>query len=161
MGVARVALFVVRELELTVIGAPLAAWGALNHALPHLTLRMLVRKMSKDRDHFASNAVFLALPIVPFFYALQIGLAALTLRPVWALLYALSLPFTGAVVLLWRDRTGSAWRRARTFFRFLRHPEAQHTLGTEMQSIANEIRSLAAEMGSAATLETITEPIYD
>ena len=56
----------------------------------------------------------------------------------------------------WRDRTGSAWRRARTFFRFLLHPDAQRALGTEAQSIASEIRLLAAEMGSASTLETMT-----
>ena len=59
----------------------MAVWGALNHALPYVTLRTLVTKMSKDRDHFASNAVFLALPIVPLFYALQIGAAAFLLFP--------------------------------------------------------------------------------
>ncbi|HSL71001.1 MAG TPA: lysophospholipid acyltransferase family protein [Longimicrobiales bacterium] len=152
MGAARVALFIVRELELVLVGAPMAAWGALNHALPYLTLQSLVRKMSKDRDHFASNAVFLSLPVVPFFYALQVGLMALLLPPLWVLLYALALPLTGAVALLWRDRTGSAWRRTRTFFRFLRHPAEQRTLRAEAQSIAAEIRSLADQAAPATAV---------
>jgi 1-acyl-sn-glycerol-3-phosphate acyltransferase len=147
MGAARVALFVVRELELVLVGAPMAAWGAANHALPYLTLRALVRRMSKDRDHFASNAVFLALPIVPFFYAAQIALAAFLLPMFWTVLYAAALPLTGAVALLWRDRTGSAWRRTRTFFRFLRQPAEQRTWRAEAQAIAAEIRSLAESAG--------------
>jgi 1-acyl-sn-glycerol-3-phosphate acyltransferase len=145
MSPARAALFVIRELELLLVGVPMAAWGALNHALPYVTLRALVKKMSKDRDHFASNAVFLAVPIVPFFYALQIALAAFLLPLPWLLVYALSLPLTGAVALLWRDRTGQAWQRARTFLRFLRHPSAQRSLRAEVAAIDAAIRSLAGE----------------
>jgi 1-acyl-sn-glycerol-3-phosphate acyltransferase len=150
MGFFRAAFFVVRELEVMLVGAPMAAWGAINHALPYLTLRTLVKRMSKDRDHFASNAVFLAMPIVPFFYALQIGIAALLLSPFWTLVYAIALPLTGAVVLLWRDRAGSTWQRTRTFFQFLRQPAGQHRLMVEAQSIAAEIRSLAEEMKGTA-----------
>ena len=157
MSPSRVALFVVRELELVLVGAPMAAWGALNHALPYLTLRTLVRKMSKDRDHFASNAVFLALPIVPVFYALQIALAALLLSPPLLLLYILLLPLTGAVALLWRDRTGSAWRRTRTFFRFLGRSGNQQKLRAEVLAIAAEMRALAglAWGSSSAVLKGI------
>jgi glycerol-3-phosphate O-acyltransferase/dihydroxyacetone phosphate acyltransferase len=154
MGAARAAFFVVRELEVMLVGAPLAAWGWLNHALPYATLRALVLKMSKDRDHFASNAVFLALPIVPLFYALQIGIAAVLLPPLWALLYALVLPLSGAVALLWRDRAGGAWRRARTFLHFLRRPADQRRLTTEAQSIAGELRRLAGEMEAAVAPAT-------
>ena len=152
MGAARAAFFVVRELEVMLVGALLAAWGALNHALPYATLRALVMKMSKDRDHFASNAVFLALPVVPFFYALQIGIAALLLPAGWALLYALSLPLSGAVALLWRDRAGGAWRRARTFLHFLRRPADQRRLTTEAAAIAGELRRLAEEMEGASAV---------
>jgi 1-acyl-sn-glycerol-3-phosphate acyltransferase len=146
MGPARVALFVVRELELLLVGAPMAAWGTVNHVLPYLTLRTLVLRMSRDRDHFASNAVFLALPVVPLFYVLQIGTAAFLLPPFWTLLYALTLPLTGAVALLWRDRTGSAWRRTRTFFRFLRRPAEQRALRAQAHAIAVEMRSLVNVM---------------
>jgi hypothetical protein len=83
---------------------------------------------------------------VPFFYALQIGIAALLLPPLWALVYALALPLSGAVALLWRDRAGGAWRRARTFLHFLRRPADQRRLTAEATAIAGELRRLAAEM---------------
>ena len=147
MDAARAAWFVVRELEVMLVGAPLAAWGWLNHAPAYAVLRALVRKMSRDRDHFASHAVFLFLPVMPLFYALQIGLAALLLPGGWALLYALALPLSGAVALLWRDRAGSVLRRTRTFLRFVRRPAEQRRLAGEAQAIADELRRLAAELG--------------
>jgi glycerol-3-phosphate O-acyltransferase/dihydroxyacetone phosphate acyltransferase len=159
MGAARAAFFVIRELEVMLVGAPLAAWGWLNHALPYATLRALVMKMSKDRDHFASNAVFLALPVVPLFYALQIAVAALLLPPLWAVLYALLLPLSGAVALLWRDRAGGAWRRARTFLHFLRRPADQRRLAAEAQAIADDLRRLAAEMEASADGTAEPRPI--
>jgi hypothetical protein len=87
---------------------------------------------------------------VPLFYTLQITLAALLLPALWTLLYAVTLPLTGAVALLWRDRTGSAWRRTRTFFRFLRHPTEQARLRAEAESISQEMRMLANQMTGSA-----------
>ena len=40
-------------------------------------MRALVRKTSTDRDHFASNAVFMGTPVFLLFYAAQITAAAL------------------------------------------------------------------------------------
>jgi hypothetical protein len=37
----------------------------------------------------------------------------------------------------------------------------QQALGAEARAIATEIRSLAAQMGAASTLEAMTEPVYD
>ncbi|HEX8394351.1 MAG TPA: lysophospholipid acyltransferase family protein [Longimicrobium sp.] len=142
----RAAFFVLREAEVMLIGAPLAAWGALNHAPIFLTLRTLVRRMSKDRDHVASNAVFLGLPIVPAFYALQITVAALLLPALWTLVYAASLPFTAAVALLYADRAGGVMRRVRTFLLFARRPEHQRRLRADALAIVEELRRLDAEL---------------
>lgn len=148
MDAGRAAFFVLREAEVMLIGAPLAAWGALNHAPILLTLRALVRRMSKDRDHFASNAVFLGLPIVPFFYAVQIGVAALLLPAFWTAVYAASLPFTAAVALLYADRAGGVVRRARTFLRFARQPEHQRRLRAGALAIVDDLRRLDAELSA-------------
>lgn len=146
---ARAAFFVVRELEVLVVGLPLAAWGWVNHLPLFHVLRTLVRRMSTDRDHVASNAVFLGMPVVPFFYALQTGLVALLASPWWALPYALSLPLSAAVVLLWRDRVGGIARRVRTFLRFARRPALQRRLRAEAEAIAGEMRRLADELRPA------------
>lgn len=155
MGPARAAFFVVREMETLLVGAPLALWGAINHALPYAILRKLVGKMSTDRDHFASNAVFLALPVVPLCYGLQTGAVA-ALAGMWmALLYALSLPLGAAVALLYRDRAGGVWQRVRTFLLFLRRPSYQRALVGEAREITARIQRLSAEFdGSHRGTET-------
>jgi 1-acyl-sn-glycerol-3-phosphate acyltransferase len=150
MSPGRAAFFVVREVETLVVGAPLALWGALNHALPYGILRALVGKISTDRDHFASNAVFLALPVVPLCYLAQTAVVAALAGGWAAALYALSLPLGAAVALLYRDRAGGAWQRVRTFVLFLRRPRFQHTLAREAEAITGQIGRLAAEFESNA-----------
>ncbi|HYJ79616.1 MAG TPA: 1-acyl-sn-glycerol-3-phosphate acyltransferase [Longimicrobiaceae bacterium] len=141
----RAAFFVFRELEIVLIGLPIALWGTVNGWLPYRTLRALVRRMSTDRDHFASNAVFMSLPVFAAFWALQATVVALLTSPFWTVLYLLSLPYAGAVALLYRDRAGGAWRRARTFLRFVRHPDERRALVGEAAAIDGELRRLAAE----------------
>lgn len=150
MSPGRAAFFVVREVETLLVGAPLALWGALNHALPYGILRALVGKLSTDRDHFASNAVFLALPVVPLCYLAQTAAVAALAGGWVAALYALSLPLGAAVALLYRDRAGGAWQRVRTFVLFLRRPRFQHTLAREAEAITGQIGRLAAEFESNA-----------
>lgn len=141
----RAAFFVMREMEILLVGLPLALWGTVNHWLPYQVLRALVRKTSTDRDHFASNAVFMALPVFPLFWALQTAAVAVLASPFWTVVYLLTLPYAGAVALLYRDRAGGAWRRTRTFLLFLRRPEQRRALVGEAAAIDGEIRRLAAE----------------
>ena len=153
MEAGRAAFFVFREMELLLVGAPLAAWGWIHHAPGYAVLRRLVRKMSTDRDHVASNAVFVGIPLFAVFYLAQTAIVGLVTGSIpGAVLYLLSLPYTGAVALLWRDRAGGARRRARTFLYFRRRPEAQRRLAAEARAVADDIRRLGAglEAGSAA-----------
>jgi len=115
----RAAFFVIRELELLVIGAPLALFGFINHAAPYYLVKWLARKLSKDKDHWASNIVFPSLLVFPFFYLVQLAAAWLLLPPLWAGVYTVALPYTGYYALLYADRLPQTWRRARTFVRFL------------------------------------------
>lgn len=149
MEAPRAAFFVLREMELLVAGSPIAAWGWINSLPAYLATRTVVMKMSKDRDHFASNSVFLGIPIFLVFWGMQTALVALLASPLWALGYALSLPYAGAVVLLYRDRAGSAWRRARTFLLFARRPSHRRRLVDEARQILADLRRLAAELDAA------------
>lgn len=155
MEAPRAAFFVFRELEILIAGAPLFAWGWVNSLPAYAATRALVRKMSKDRDHFASNSVFLGIPIFLLFWIIQTIAVAMLASPGWALAYALSLPYTGAVALLYRDRAGGAWRRARTFLLFARRPSHRRKLVDEARSILADLQRLAAEweaaQGSLAT----------
>lgn len=142
MRVGRAAFFVLRELEFALIGLPLALWGLLNHALPLAVVYSVARKVSKDEDHFASNVVFLSLPVFALSYALQIGLALAWLPPVWQLAYIVMLPYSGAYALAFRDRAGSVRQRSRTFVRFLLERGLQRELADRGRSIIADIRRL-------------------
>ncbi|NIR42444.1 MAG: hypothetical protein GWN99_00950 [Gemmatimonadetes bacterium] len=147
MSAGRAAFFVLRELELVLIGLPVALWGALNHLVPYQLTRVIARKMSTDEDHFASNAVFIALPAFPLFYLIQIA-AAVWLMPLWlAALYAVSLPYSGAVTLYYRDRVGSIWQRTSAFLRLLLKPGLQDRLAVEGRAIIGEVERLGRELG--------------
>ncbi len=152
MEPARAAFFVFRELETLLVGLPVALWGMLNHAIPYGLLRMLVGKMSKDLDHWASNAIVMSLPVFALFWTLQsIAVAWLTGSVFWTALYVLALPYSGAVALLYRDRAGGAWRRARTFLRFATNPDEHRRRAPEATASATEIRRVAAEWEAGAT----------
>jgi 1-acyl-sn-glycerol-3-phosphate acyltransferase len=145
----RAAFFLFRELELLLAGFPLAAWGRLNHAPAYALTRLLVRRSSRDRDHFASNAIFMGIPVFLLCYALQVTAAFLLLPAAWAALYALSLPYSAAVALMYGDRAGGAWRRARTFLLLYRRPRWRAALVEEAQALIHEIQGFAAEAEGA------------
>jgi hypothetical protein len=142
----RAALFVVRELELVVVGAPLALFGMVNHILPYTSVRALARRMSTDKDHWASNVIYPGLVIFPFFYALQLAAAWWLLPHLWAAVYTVALPYTGYYAILYSDRLRRSWRRTATFLRFLVHREEQTQLAAEGRAIVTQIRELGARL---------------
>ncbi|MCB1058257.1 MAG: 1-acyl-sn-glycerol-3-phosphate acyltransferase, partial [Acidobacteria bacterium] len=138
----RAGFFLLRELELFLVGLPLRLWGTLNHWLPFWLVRGLTQRMAKDDDQVASTATFLALPIFPLFYGLQTAAVAWLAGAPLAVLYLVSLPYTGAVALLHRDRSGSAWRRSLTFLRLARFPAVQARLVAEGREILAAVRAV-------------------
>lgn len=146
LNYGRAAFFLLREFELMVIGGPLALMGAVNHAAPYFIVRTLTVKLSRDKDHWASNAIYSSLVVFPFFYMLQLGMAWIWLPKMWAIIYTIALPYTGYYAILYGDRFQRAWRRARTFVRFTLRPGEQQALVEEGRDIVQEIRELAEAM---------------
>jgi hypothetical protein len=139
----RALFFLIREMELVVLGSPLAFFGVVNHIVPYELVKRIARALSTDKDHWASNTVYPGFLIFPFFYLLQLGAAWLLLPPLWAALYTVALPYTGYYALLYRDRIRSTFRRTRTFFHFLRRPADQAELAREGREIIARIQMLA------------------
>jgi glycerol-3-phosphate O-acyltransferase / dihydroxyacetone phosphate acyltransferase len=138
----RAALFLIRELELLVVGAPLALFGAINHVLPYYLIKWIARALSKDKDHWATNVVYPSFLVLPFFYVFQLTAVWLWLPALWAGLYSVALPYTGYYALLYRDRAGSTLRRTRTFCHFLCSRSRQEGLAREGSEIVAHIRAL-------------------
>lgn len=142
MHLGRALLFVARELELIVVGAPLALFGALNHLAPYWIVRRVAQRLSKDKDHWASNVIYPGLVVFPLFYLIQLLAAWLLLPVAWALLYSVALPYTGYYALLYGDRFTTTFRRSRTFLYFLMNRQSQTRLATEGSEILAHIREL-------------------
>ncbi len=144
----RAALFLVRELELVLVGAPLALLGALTHTVPYFTVRGIAKAFSKDKDQWASNVVLPGLVIFPLWYFILLLAAWWFLPPLWAVLFSVAVPYCGYYAVLYGDRLWRVGRRARTFVRFLLHPAEQQRLAGEGRAIVAEIRALAARLES-------------
>lgn len=151
MHPGRAALFFIRELELTLVGTPMALFGAITHVVPYEIVKVVARKLSREKDQWASNVVYPGLVVFPLCYAMQLGLAWWLLPAPWALLSTVALPYTGYYALLFRDRVGRTWRRMRTFLRFLARPGDQERLAAEGRAIVDTIRELGERIESRGT----------
>jgi 1-acyl-sn-glycerol-3-phosphate acyltransferase len=119
MHPAQAAFFVLRELELLIAGSVITAVALLQHGVALLADTILTRKLSVDLDHWASNAIFYGFAIFPLTWIIGIALAWTFGSPWLALAYVMLLPYTLFYLVLWQERAGRAFRRARTFLRFL------------------------------------------
>jgi 1-acyl-sn-glycerol-3-phosphate acyltransferase len=146
MHYVKALFFLIRELELLTIGAPLALFGALNHLAPYWIVRTIARALSRDKDHWATNVVYPSFVVFPLCYAVQIAVAWWLLPAAWAALYTVALPYTGAVALLYGDRAGSTWRRLRTFLYFFHNRSRQEELAREGRDIIAAIRGLGEQL---------------
>lgn len=146
MHFGKALFFVFREFELLLIGAPLALYGALNHLGPYLVVRAIAKKLSTDKDHWATNVVYPSFLAFPLFYLVQIGAACMLLPTFWAVLYALSMPYTAAVAILYGDRVKATWQRLRSFWYLVRHPGRREQLAQEASAIIAAVRELGEKL---------------
>ncbi len=143
----RAAFFVLREMELSLVGLPLALCGVLTHIVPYWIVRTATRRMSTERDHVASNALFVSLLVFPCCYALQLAAAWLLLSTLGAVVYSLVLPYTGAFAVVYMDRVRGTWVRTKTFVRFVRDRSLQRRLIAEGGTIIAAVQRLNDELG--------------
>jgi glycerol-3-phosphate O-acyltransferase / dihydroxyacetone phosphate acyltransferase len=138
--------FIFRELELLLMGLPIALFGLVNHLLPYLIVKRTARALSKDKDHWATNVVYPSFLVFPVFHMLQLTAAWLLLPPLWAGTYTLALPFSGYVAILYFERAQATLRRLRTFCYFLFNPKRQEELAKHGREIIAAIRVLETKV---------------
>jgi 1-acyl-sn-glycerol-3-phosphate acyltransferase len=146
MNAGRAGLFVIREIETLLVGAPLALLGTLLHGPTYGLTRDLVARFSTDRDHWATNAVGFGAVLLTASAALELVIAWTFLTWPWALALTVLLPYSGFYLLLYRDRAGGVFRRTRTFLRFLFRRGLQARLAEEGRGIIAAIENLAAQV---------------
>jgi len=143
---ARSALFVLRELEIAVVGAPWALLGAAGNLLPYLAVDGIARLLSSDLDHWATHKIYPALLVYPVFYLAEAAAVGALAGPPWAIAFLAAVPFAGLYAQLYRERMRDAARRARTFLAFCRRPCEKAALVAEGDAIAAEIERLGRSL---------------
>jgi hypothetical protein len=144
----RVAIFAVRELEVLLVAGPIALFGYLNHLPAYLGTRAIVRRTAQDEDHVATNAIFFGLPWFVVCYAVQTAAVGVLAGWGWAAAYAIVLPYSGAVALLFRDRAFDARRRLASFFALASNRARREQVQQEARALVGDINQLLAEVES-------------
>lgn len=142
----RAVSFLIKNIPILLLGSPLFVFGVINHILPYLLVRSIARRKAKTKDHWASYTVYPGLFAFPLFYAIQIALAWIFLPWPLALSYSVLLPLSGWFTVRYDDRMRDAWRRSRTFLRFMVNRRLQRQLIDEANTIVAEIERLSAEL---------------
>lgn len=141
LGPAQAAFFMLREGELLVFGLPIVIVAALIHGLPWAVTRAIVMMTSRDRDHWATNALFFGLVAWPVCIAFELILVAMLAGTWFAVLAALIAPFVLVYGVLWVDRIGSAVRRVRSFFVLAISAERRKGMRNRVAGLGQRIRS--------------------
>jgi glycerol-3-phosphate O-acyltransferase / dihydroxyacetone phosphate acyltransferase len=137
--------FLLREGRILLLGAPIAAWGELNHYLPLRIARAIGAQGPSAADP-AMRTIVAGLVLVLAGYLLQGSLVAWLLGPWWALAYVATLPVAGEVTLHLRDRMQRAGARATAFMRFRRNPALHDSLRQRLQGLKQEALALDLEL---------------
>jgi glycerol-3-phosphate O-acyltransferase/dihydroxyacetone phosphate acyltransferase len=149
MHPARAAFFILRELELLAAGSLFFAAGAVQHGAAFALDRVLTRMLSKDLDHWASNAIFYGFAIFPLIWLAGIALTATLASRWWAVGYAAVLPFTLLYTILYSQRAAGAFRRARTFLLFVFLRGLQRDLKRRGSELIANISAITDERSGA------------
>lgn len=134
-----------------VFGAPIAAWGALNHLVLYQLPRLALRLIGAESVYWSTVKLLTGLLALVACYALQTWLVARTWGPAPAGAYLATLPLAGIVALLWLEGLEARLRarRARAARARLDGPTRQ-ALEEKRATLVKELdRARAAYLASA------------
>jgi hypothetical protein len=103
-GKASITRDVLRILSIGVLGLPLALYGMLNNFIPFLISEGFARLYVQERTKILTALLIGGGLAFLFFYAAQVVAVAKFISPLWALLYAISLPLSGFFALAYLQR---------------------------------------------------------
>lgn len=145
-----VARLIARQSWQLLLGAPLAAWGRVNHWVPFRAARALALKTSKDGSDPAMHTVVAGAAFVLIAYTVQTALVA----AVWGILpagvYLVSLPIAADVDLWFSDRLSRVMRRARALHLFSRNPALHRSILNELAELRSAVTALDRQLGSGS-----------
>ena len=119
------------------LGLPVFAYGAVVNALPYYVPRWLARRIAHKETDYATTRLLASVIAVPVFWGIEIWVVWRLAGPLWAVLFAASLPLCG--LLAYRYLGGMARLRSQVRFGLLsltRHQAASRLLAARQEIIA-------------------------
>jgi glycerol-3-phosphate O-acyltransferase / dihydroxyacetone phosphate acyltransferase len=146
-----------RRLRLTweaIVGFPFFVYGAVVNFLPYWIPRWVARRMSRKETDYATWRFLTAMLALPICWGLEIGVVAPLAGAAAALVFAVSLPISGAIAYRYWVGAGRLRSRLRFGALALVRAQAARRLTTERQAIIAELEQakneyLAATKGSS------------
>ena len=146
-----------RRLRLTweaIVGFPFFVYGAVVNFLPYWIPRWVARRMSRKETDYATWRFLTAMLALPICWGLEIGVVARLAGAAAALVFAVSLPTSGAIAYRYWVGAGRLRSRLRFGALALVRAQAARRLTTERQAIIAELEQakneyLAATKGSS------------
>jgi glycerol-3-phosphate O-acyltransferase / dihydroxyacetone phosphate acyltransferase len=146
-----------RRLRLTweaIVGFPFFVYGAVVNFLPYWIPRWVARRMSRKETDYATWRFLTAMLALPICWGLEIGVVARLAGAAAALVFAVSLPISGAIAYRYWVGAGRLRSRLRFGALALVRAQAARRLTTERQAIIAELEQakneyLAATKGSS------------
>lgn len=155
-----VARFVARILLFGLFVFPLAAWGVLGSVLPYAATRLASHFSARGRDQYDTAGMLFGLGFFALFWSLQTFGVFQHFGPVWAVLYATSLPLTGLVALAVGKERQRILENVRVFFLFTRKGEIREYLRIKREELEIEVARFARQARhlSEGDLESLVVP---
>ena len=122
-----------------IVGLPFFGYGAVVNALPYAVPRWLAHRMARKETDYATIRLLASVVAFPLFWGLETWLVGRVFGARWALVFALSLPFSGLIA--YRYLVGAGWLRARLRFARLAATQSQaaRRLVAERETIVAEL----------------------
>jgi 1-acyl-sn-glycerol-3-phosphate acyltransferase len=133
-----------REVAGLVAVAPLGLFGFLAHLPAFWAVRRIARHLSRDKDHWASYALYPAVLVMPLACLVQTAAAWLSLPVAWAALYTLALPLSGYPAVVFRDRACAVGRRMGVWIRCRERNRREAGLVREVRAIRAHLLTVNA-----------------
>jgi len=138
------AWFVLRELTITTVTLPIAAWGRLNHWIPLSLARWIGRTTSTNADEPAMRTLVSGVVTVLVLYAAVAAVIGWGVGTRWAFAYLVTLPPAASVDFWLTARLRRAAERARAYLALRADPERRAELLREAGVLRHAARMLDA-----------------
>ena len=147
---APVISYALREGGSLLLGAPLALWGVLVHALPYRLTALAVRAVGPEDDMVATGKIVVSIVVYPVCWTLEAWLLARLAGPLVLTGFLLALIPSGFFALDWQVRLRRFRGQIAGFLAFVFRPDLHRRLRVRRRALRAELDALAGTVALEA-----------